>query len=102
MPRRFDVAVVGSLHLDIMVQAPRLPGRDETLMGFGFPKEEREALVAGEPDKFQLPGQADMRYQWVVARMDALDIDEMTELVTDAWRMCVPKSVAARHDCQAG
>lgn len=28
-----DVAVVGSLHLDIMVKAPRLPGRDETLMG---------------------------------------------------------------------
>jgi len=28
-----DVAVVGSLHLDIMVKAPRLPMRDETLMG---------------------------------------------------------------------
>jgi ribokinase len=28
-----DVAVVGSLHLDIMVEAPRLPGRDETLFG---------------------------------------------------------------------
>ena len=28
-----DVAVVGSLHLDILVAAPRLPGRDETLVG---------------------------------------------------------------------
>lgn len=28
-----DVAVVGSLHLDIMVAAPRLPRQDETLMG---------------------------------------------------------------------
>ena len=28
-----DVAVVGSLHLDIMVAAPRLPARDETLIG---------------------------------------------------------------------
>jgi ribokinase len=28
-----DVAVVGSLHLDIMVKAPRLPHRDETLIG---------------------------------------------------------------------
>lgn len=28
-----DVAVVGSLHLDIMVAAPRLPQQDETLMG---------------------------------------------------------------------
>lgn len=28
-----DVSIVGSLHLDIMVAAPRLPGRDETLIG---------------------------------------------------------------------
>ena len=69
--------------------------RDETLMGFGFPKEEREALVASEPHKFQLPSPGDMRYQWVVARMDALDGDEMRELVLDAWRMCVPKKVSA-------
>lgn len=71
--------------------------RDETLMGFGFPKEEREALVASEPDKFQLPGRADMRYNWVVARLDALEADEMRELVLDAWRMCVPRRVARDH-----
>jgi hypothetical protein len=72
--------------------------RDETLMGFGFPKEEREALVASEPEKFLMPEQRDMRYNWVVARLDQLDLDEMRELVLDAWRMCVPKSVAARYD----
>jgi hypothetical protein len=74
--------------------------RDETLMGFGFPKEEREALVASEPDKFQMPERSDMRYNWVVARLDALDLDEMHELVLDAWRMCVPKSVAAQYDAE--
>jgi len=74
--------------------------RDETLMGFGFPKEEREALVASEPDKFQMPERSDMRYNWVVARLDALDLEEMRELVLDAWRMCVPKSVAAQHDAE--
>jgi hypothetical protein len=71
--------------------------RDETLMGFAFPKEERDALVASEPDKFQLPTGGDLRYHWVVARLDALDEQEMTELVTDAWRMVVPKSVAREH-----
>ncbi len=65
--------------------------RDETLMGFGFPKEQREALVASEPDKFLMPRTSYLRYNWVVARLDALDVDEMTELVTDAWAMCVPK-----------
>ena len=70
---------------------------DETLLGFGFPREERAALVASEPGKFQLPRPSDMRYQWVVARMAALDVDELRELITDAWAMCVPKSVRAAY-----
>jgi hypothetical protein len=74
--------------------------RDETQMGFGFPKEEREALVASEPHKFLMPGRGDLRYQWVEARLDALDVDEMRELVLDAWRMCVPKRVAADYDAR--
>ena len=71
--------------------------RDETLMGFAFPRLEREALVESEPDKFLMPGQSDLRYQWVVARMVALDLEEMTELVTDAWTMVVPKFLVREH-----
>lgn len=70
---------------------------DETLMGFAFPKQEREALVASEPEKFQMPSQSDMRYNWVVCRLDAIDDDEAEEIVLDAWRMVVPKKVAAAH-----
>ena len=72
--------------------------RDETIMGFGFPREEREALVASEPDKFLMPDPSDMRYQWVCVRLDALDVDELREILIDAWRMCVPKSVAAAYE----
>jgi hypothetical protein len=72
--------------------------RDETIMGFGFPKEEREALVASEPDKFLMPRPSDLRYQWVEVRLAALDIDELRELLVDAWRMCVPKKVSAAYD----
>jgi hypothetical protein len=68
--------------------------RDEQLMGFAFPKEERAGLVASEPGKFEMPRESDLRYNWVVARMDALSSGEMRELVVDAWRMCVPKRVA--------
>jgi hypothetical protein len=71
--------------------------RDETLMGFAFPKEEREALVASEPDKFLMPGRADLRYNWVVVRLDAIDDVEMREIVLEAWRMVVPKRVATAH-----
>ena len=67
--------------------------RDESLMGFAFPKEERDDLVASRPDTFRLPKQSDLRYNWVVVRLDAIDLDEMRELVTDAWQMVVPKRV---------
>ena len=66
---------------------------DESLMGFGYPREEREALVAGEPEKFLMPIPSDMRYQWVRCRLSAIDYEEMKELVVDSWRMCVPKKV---------
>jgi hypothetical protein len=71
--------------------------RDEQSMGFGFPRQERPALVAAEPGKFFLPPPADLRYRWVCAWLAALDEPEMRELVTDAWRMVVPKRVAAAH-----
>ena len=67
--------------------------RDETVMGFGFPKEERLALVSADPGTFHLPRQSDLRFNWVQAWMSELDEDQMTELVLDAWRMCVPKKV---------
>ena len=35
-----------------------------------------------------------MRFNWVEAWLDALDADEMRELVLDAWRMVVPQRVA--------
>jgi len=72
--------------------------RDETMMGFAFPKEEREALVASEPDKFMMPGRSDLRYNWVLVRLSAIDTTEMRELILDAWRMVVPKRVAAAYD----
>ena len=68
--------------------------RDETMMGFAFPRDERPVLVASEPDKFLLPKQSDTRYNWVVVRLAAIDLAEMREIVMDAWRMVVPKFLA--------
>ena len=69
--------------------------RDETLMGFAFPKDEREWLVGTEPDKFLMPRPSDLRYNWVVVRLSAIDHEEMRGLVIDAWAMVVPKRVSA-------
>ncbi|MFC4007141.1 MmcQ/YjbR family DNA-binding protein [Nonomuraea purpurea] len=76
--------------------------REETLMGFAFPKEEREALVAAEPEKFLMPGESDLRFNWVVVRLAAIDVTEMRELVLEAWRMCVPKKVRREQELAAG
>jgi len=70
---------------------------DETLLGFAFPKEERVALVASEPDTFLMPVRSDERYNWVRVRLAALDEERLREVVTDAWLMCVPKRVAADY-----
>ena len=71
---------------------------DESVMGFAFPKEEREALVLSEPHKFKLPAASDMRFNWVHADLPALDSVEARELVIDAWRMVVPKKLSDAYD----
>jgi hypothetical protein len=71
---------------------------DETEMGFAFPKDERAALVANEPHKFQLPSTSDLRFNWVQADLAALDPIEAREFVVDAWRMVVPKKLGRAYD----
>jgi hypothetical protein len=68
--------------------------RDETIMGFAFPKEWREGMVEAEPEKFLMPKPSDMRFKWLCVRLAAIDDAEMRELVLDAWAMVVPKRLA--------
>ncbi len=70
---------------------------DEERLGFGFPREEREALVASRPEVFMMPLPGDMRYQWARARLALLDRDELRELLIDAWCMVMPKTIAAAY-----
>jgi hypothetical protein len=98
LPRSYEAIVRGRVKFRVGRIVYAAFSHDETIMGFGFPREEREALVASEPDKFLLPRASEMRYQWVCARLDALDREELRELLIDAWRMCVPKKVAAAYE----
>ena len=98
LPRAYEVVVHDRVKFRVGQIVWVAFSRDETTMGFAFPKEEREALVASAPTTFLMPTESDLRYRWVVARMAALDVEEMRELVVDAWRMVVPKSVARAYD----
>jgi hypothetical protein len=98
LPRSYEAVVRDSVRFRVGRIVYAAFYDDDTIMGFGFPKEEREALVASEPGKFLMPRPSDMRYRWVCVRLDAIDVDELRELLVDAWRMCVPKSVADAYD----
>ena len=76
--------------------------RDGTTMGFAFPKELRDALVESDLGKFSLPSGSDMRYHWAHVRLEAIDAEELRELVEDAWAFCVPKRVAEEYAVSQG
>jgi hypothetical protein len=95
LPRSYEAFIGGRWKLKVGRLVYVAFARDETAMGFGYPRIEREGLIASDPETFFLPLASDLRYQWVCARLDRLDEGEMRELVTDAWRMCVPKKL---HD----
>lgn len=97
LPRAYEVIVRDRVKFRVGRLVFASLSRDETLLGFGYPKQERAGLVAGDPAKFLMPLPSDERYNWVRLRLAAVDEDELAELLLDAWRMCVPKRVAAEY-----
>ena len=98
LPRSYEVVVRGRVKFRVGQIVYLAFSRDETLLGFAFPKEEQEAALETYPHKFVRPEPSDLRFQWLVVRLDAIEEDELRELVLDAWRMVVPKKLAALSD----
>ena len=94
LPRSYEVLVRDRVKFRVGKIVWLAFSRDETQMGFAFPKEERDVLVASEPEVFLMPRPSDLRFNWVEVRLEALDEDRMREIVLDAWRMVVPKAVS--------
>jgi hypothetical protein len=97
LPRTTEALVAGRVKFRVGRIVYVALSRDEAVMGFGFPKEQRNWLVGGDPSKFMMPEGGDLRYHWVLVRMAAIDEREMRELVLDAWRMVVPKRLAESY-----
>jgi hypothetical protein len=102
LPRAYEALVRGRVKYRVGQIVFLAFSKDGTVMGFGFPKDWRAALVESEPEKFSLPSASDMRYSWVHARLDALDRDEMIDLVENAWALCVSKRVAKEYAAARG
>ena len=98
LERSYQVYVRGRLKFRVKQIVYVAFSLDESVMGFAFPREERAALVAGEPHRFHLPSASDMRFNWVHADLAALEPTEARELVVDAWRMVVPRKLSRSYD----
>ncbi|CAM3455127.1 MmcQ/YjbR family DNA-binding protein [Occultella aeris] len=98
LERSYEVYVHGRLKFRVKQIVYVAFSLDEAVMGFAFPREERAALVGGEPHKFQLPSASDMRFNWVHAALAELDPTEAREFVVEAWRMVVPQKVSRAYD----
>ena len=94
LPRSYEVFVRGQIKFRVGQIVWLALSKDGERMGCGFPKEMRQAAVEAEPHKFQLPGQSDMRFNWIHVRLEAIDSDEMRDLVEEAWSRAVPLYVA--------
>lgn len=98
LPRSYEAVVGGRIKFRVGSTVYVSFSRAGDVMGFAFPKEERDWLVGGDPTRFMLPAPSDLRYNWVHVRLDLIEKAEMKALVVDAWRMVVPKAVAAAHE----
>jgi hypothetical protein len=97
LPRSYEALVHGQVKFRIGQIVYLALSRDGSRMGCGFPKEFRAAAVDAEPNKFSLPMESDMRFNWIHVRLTAIDVDEMRDLVEDAWARAVPKYVAEEY-----
>jgi hypothetical protein len=102
LPRSSEALVRGRVKFRIGRIVYLSFSRDGSTMGFAFPKEWRNALVESEPEKFSLPSEFDLRYHWVHVRLDAIDEEEMRELVEDAWAFCVPNKIVEEYAAARG
>jgi hypothetical protein len=102
LPRSYEVEVRGRVKFRIGQIVYLALAQDGSTMGCGFPKEFRQAAVDAEPEKFELPSESDMRFNWIHVSLDAIDENEMRDLVEDAWARCVPRYVAQEYAASKG
>src|SRR5579864_3041680 len=101
LPRSYEAYVHGRVKFRVGRIVYLDFSRDQTIMGFAFPRDWRPVLISSDPTKFMLPIPSELRWNWARVRLEAIDHQEMADLVLDAWAFVVPKSVAATHFAQA-
>jgi hypothetical protein len=60
---------------------------------------EKDALLASDPDVFFTTPHYH-GYPTVLVNLPAIELDELTELITESWRLKAPKRVLAAYDAE--
>ena len=98
-----EVDCTGDHHLTFQVRKKKFAyylndhhGDGIVALSCKLPRGENETLVDFDPERFYMPSYV-ARFGYVALRMDlpAIDWDEVTELVTDAYRLAAPKRLSA-------
>jgi len=75
----------------------RIHELDDALLVSCANLEERDELLAAEPDKFFITPHYD-GYPAVLVRLGEVDREELSELITESWRLNAPKRLLAIFD----
>lgn len=72
-------------------------GEPEVLVVWVGSEEEKHALIASEPRKFSTTPHYD-GHPIVLVALEAVDVAEATELITESWRLRAPKKLVKEWD----
>jgi hypothetical protein len=70
---------------------------DQPTMSVKATKEEQAELIAARPDTFEIAPYVG-RFGWVRVRLSNVDVAELRELLTEAWRRTAPKKLVTAYD----
>lgn len=73
-------------------------GDDDQVIGVKCPKEDRDELIAAEPEKFFIRAGHDDNYAWLRVRLAELeDEEELYAILLDSWRQAAPRRLQDQH-----
>lgn len=71
---------------------------DDASIGVKCPMEDREELIASEPEKFFMRPGHDESFAWLRVRLAAVeDEEELRAILLDSWRLAAPKTLASAY-----
>src|SRR5256885_7406317 len=77
-----------------------IAGPDSPRVTVRTSKEEQQELIASDPQTYQSAAYVG-RYGWTSIQLSTVDVDELGELITDAWRRTAPKKLVAAYDARS-